>query len=114
MIRISVNVNENRKSLSLKAKGHANAAGKGHDLICSAASILTITFAQLAGDYDKASLLEKCSVSLLEGNASISLKAKNEETFTVLLASLLTVVRGYELLAANFPDNICVLHAQKL
>ena len=48
MIQAAFYTDKSSGSISLKLSGHAGAANKGQDIICSAASMLAYTVAQTA------------------------------------------------------------------
>ena len=90
----------------LKVEGHAGQDDKGHDIICSAASILTYTIAQyLHYINERGGLQKKPRIVLNDGNALIVAKPKSEFEGEVLNAFFVAEV-GFSLLAQNYPQFV--------
>ena len=103
---IEVIFKEKDGEISLEVKGHAGAAESGHDIICSATSILGYTVAQIADNiYRRDGFEESPTIKLEEGDALISCKPKeiaaDETRHTFFVAQV-----GYELLAYNYPQFV--------
>ena len=63
------------KELELSITGHAGAAEKGKDIVCSAVSILFYTLAQAVSDSENM-LMEAPVIEIEDGNGSVSCKPK--------------------------------------
>ena len=109
MIVASFSMDEDKKSVTLKVKGHAGAAEKGKDIICSSASILAYTVAQNIKMAEARGLLKYApTVKLKDGNTTITCRAKDDECYAELLHTYLVVQTGYQLLAHNYPQYVAV------
>ena len=92
--------------LSLVADGHAGQADIGHDIVCSACSILAYTVAQIVTNESKDGGLKASPVILLEnGNAEIVCEPTAEKYNEILHAYYVAEV-GYTLLAHNYPQFV--------
>ncbi len=92
--------------LTLRVIGHAGQADIGHDIVCSACSILAYTVAQLvkaAGDVED--LKYTPEIKLDSGDAVISCIPK-EDTYCTILGIYMFAEVGYKLLAHNFPQFV--------
>lgn len=103
---IEVKFTEKDGTITLEVKGHAEAAESGQDIICSAASILGYTVAQIADNiYRRDGFEESPVIQLGHGNAMIQCKPKevaaDETRHTFFVAQV-----GYELLAHNYPQFV--------
>lgn len=94
--------------LSFSMKGHAGAAEAGQDIVCSAATILAYTIAQLVKDYEKKGMIKgRARVMLKRGSASVTCTPK-EGYNTQVKHSYFVVQTGLNLLAYNYPQYIDV------
>ena len=94
-----------RKNHCLTMQGHACAAEKGHDIVCSAASVLAYTLAASVVNMDKLGRLENCVVRLDEGDTEINCKPGfAAECVATLIYD--TICAGFELIAETYPDNV--------
>jgi uncharacterized protein YsxB (DUF464 family) len=76
------------EEIVLKVEGHAGQADKGHDIVCSAASILTYTIAQyLQFINEHGGLQKKPHIILNDGNALIVAKPNSEYEAEVIYVS---------------------------
>lgn len=106
MIKATFTRNKDNKAIILKVEGHAGQNEKGHDIVCSAASILTYTIAQYLKYVDKqGGLQKKPHIILNDGDALIVAKPKSEYEGEVLNAFFVAEV-GYSLLAQNYPQYV--------
>lgn len=99
---------KDRKSgaLALTVKGHSGAANRGEDLVCAAASILTMTAAQEAHDlHEDGRLTEKPLIKLASGRAKIEMIPKPDAAAEALHA-LYILQKGFAVLAANEPKFV--------
>lgn len=106
MIKASFFRQEDTDAIVLKVEGHAGQAEKGHDIICSAASILAYTIAQyLQYVHKQGGLQKKPHVAIKDGDAFIVAKPTEEYEGEVLNAFFVAEV-GYSLLAQNYPQYV--------
>lgn len=109
MIYAEFTTDADRKKIVLKVNGHANAAPKGTDLICASASILAYTLAQ---NIKYARLRGLCKyepeIRLKNGDAKITVRAKDTDSYAELCAIYCVIQTGYQLLAQNYPDFVVV------
>ena len=93
-------------TIVLRVEGHAGQDEKGHDIVCSAASILTYTVAQYLKYVEKCrGLKKKPRIVLKEGDALIIAKPTKEFEAEVLNAFFVAEV-GFSLLAQNYPQYV--------
>lgn len=106
MIKASFAHQKDMGAIILKIEGHAGQSKKGHDIVCSAASILTYTIAQyLQYVQDRGGLKNKPHIILNDGDALIIAKPTAEYEGEVLNAFFVAEV-GYSLLAQNYPQYV--------
>ena len=105
MIQVKFNRIED-KSLLFKIDGHAGQDNSGHDIVCSAASILAYTLAQTMRYIDEQNGFEVTPViKLNEGNAVVFVRPKEDYEGEVM-QTFFTVEVGYSLLAQNYPQYV--------
>lgn len=106
MIKVTFARQKEIDTIILKVEGHAGQDEKGHDIVCSAASILTYTIAQYLQYVNKRGGLQKNPrIAIKEGNALITAKPTKEYEVAVLNAFFVAEV-GYSLLAQNYPQYV--------
>lgn len=92
------------KTMVLTVKGHANFGEKGKDILCSSASILTYTLAQIVQTLNDAKKLKKKpTIRLDEGDAVITCKPTKDK-FNEVLYAFRVIQIGFALLASSYPD----------
>lgn len=101
MIQVKYNRFYNRVSVH----GHADAAPKGEDLVCSAASILVHTLSANVAQMEKAGIAAKAVSDIQDGDATISCRAVKGYESTVS-SIFQAVCVGFEILADKFPEYI--------
>ena len=92
------------KELELSITGHAGAAEKGKDIVCSAVSILFYTLAQAVSDSENM-LMEAPVIEIEDGNGSVSCKPK-EVFLATMQRTYWTVLTGIELLSQEYKEYI--------
>ena len=94
-----------RKRNKLNIDGHAYSGEPGHDLVCASASILAYTLAAAVKNLVGAGQVKEPIIELDAGRAKIACKPPpaNKSVVTLMFD---TVCGGFELLAANYPENI--------
>ena len=106
MIKATFSHQKEIDTIVLEVKGHAGMDDKGHDIVCSAASILTYTIAQyLQFIHNRGGLQKKPRIDIKDGDALIIAKPKKEYEGEVLNAFFVAEV-GYSLLAQNYPQFV--------
>lgn len=95
----------NRKFHRLTLQGHAQSGEPGHDLVCSAASILAYTLAASVDSMVNHGQARDPILELSSGNATVSCRPSHRFKAVVTLI-FDSICAGYELLAANHPENI--------
>lgn len=100
-----VEVTYHRIHNRLTVTGHANSAAKGEDLVCAAASILTLTLAENVKNMDSARIVRNPFINIEDGSAEISCNASGGYK-NVVMQTFQSVVVGFEILADKFPENI--------
>ena len=92
----------------LQEEGHADAAPKGEDIVCSAVSILLYTAAQRMLDlYVDEKLQQWPIVDLRSGNSRVAADARKDCVGTVRQA-FETVLTGFRVLAMQYPQHVMV------
>ena len=93
-------------SIHMKLQGHANAAPKGEDLICSAATMLAYTVAQAVQFmYKDGKLKKKPQIILKEGSATI-IATPTEDGYAEALHTYWVAQCGIHVLQHNYPQNV--------
>lgn len=106
MIKVRFEHQKEINTIVMKVEGHAGQDVKGHDIICSAASILAYTVAQyLNYVYKQNGLQKKPRIVLDDGDALIIAKPTKDFEGEVLNAFFVAEV-GYSLLAQNYPQYV--------
>ena len=94
--------------ISMCVEGHSGQAEKGHDIVCSAASILAYTVGQTLVQMNKQGWLKKKPhINLKEGKGLITCVPK-EEYFDECLMVFFVAEVGYTLLQNNYPQFVKV------
>ena len=106
MIKVSFGQRKDIGTIIMKVEGHAGLNKEGHDVICSAASILTYTIAQyLQYVHERGGLQKKPRINMNSGDALIVAKPTEEFEAEVLNAFFVAEV-GFSLLAHNYPQYV--------
>lgn len=106
MIKAIFKREKDADAIILKVEGHAGQAEHGHDIVCSAASILTYTIAQyLQFVHKQGGLQNNPYIALNDGDALIIAKPTEEYEGEVLNAFFVAEV-GFSLLAQNYPQYV--------
>ena len=105
MITASFTSNKELLEATLTVKGHARQADMGQDIVCSAASILACTLAQVVHENERR-LKRKPIIDLERGDAVISCKCDDDRTFARILRAFEFAQTGYRLLQYNFPQYV--------
>ena len=93
-------------TITMVLNGHAGQADIGHDIVCSAASILAYTVAHVVKTEAKeGSLKSKPLIVLEKGSAIISCEPKPEK-YNELLHAFYVAEVGYTLLSHNYPQFV--------
>ncbi len=108
MISVTFSANKESGSIALKLSGHADAAQKGEDIVCSAATILAYTVAQtLQFMYEDGALQKKPRLDLKNGDAFIVAKPK-ADSYAEALHTFFVAQVGYHLLAQSYPQCVAL------
>ena len=100
-----IQVKYNRFCNKLTMTGHAGSAPRGHDLVCSAASILAHTLAANVDNMADAGMCCNVVREIQDGEARISCKAMRGSE-RIVANTFQNVCVGFEILASKFPENI--------
>ena len=107
MNKALVKINAESGVLVFRAKGHAEAGKRGNDIVCAAASILTMTLAKQVTEAYKAGWIDDSAICQLSPEETeISCVVQDEDVFGELARIYLTIASGYELLADHYPEHI--------
>ena len=99
-----VNITFNPNEFKLEIKGHAGQDEKGHDIVCSALSILFFTLAQSL-NLSERMLEESPSIHMEYGNGQVKCQPKAEYVGNISLVYW-TIMNGIELLVNEYPQYI--------
>ena len=106
MINATFNYNKELGTIAMCVDGHAGQAEKGHDLICSAASMLAYTISQYVHYVDKLGGIKvKPHIELEDGHMLVEVSPTEDYIAEVLNAFFVAEV-GYSLLAQNYPQYV--------
>lgn len=99
------NVEYDRKFHRLTVKGHADAGKYGEDIVCAAASILTLTFAAAVNNAAECGRVKEPVIDIVPGRSEISCRpvCGYEAVITLMLD---TVCGGFEILQRQAPENL--------
>lgn len=101
MIRAVYHRGENK----ITVEGHAYSGEPGHDLICASASMLVYTLAASVESMERHGHISGAVIDLKEGNGTVGCEAY--EQFKAAITLIFdSICAGYELLAANYPENV--------
>ena len=106
MVKAEFFTNKESGSITMKLTGHAGAANKGQDIVCSAASILAYTVAQtMEYMHAEGGLRKKPRIEFADGDATIVAKPK-DDSYAEALHTFFVAQVGYSLLAHNYPQFV--------
>lgn len=105
MIKASFTRTED-KTFLFKIDGHAGQDDSGHDIVCSAASILAYTLAQTMRYVEDMEGFETNPVIQLSEGKAIILVRPTEKYEGEVLQSFFTIEVGFSLLAQNYPQYV--------
>lgn len=109
MIQVRFEKSEDGKTIILTLKGHAEQAEIGQDIVCSAASILAYTVAQMVTTMREERKLKKSPhIRMESGDATITCKP-TRQFFGEAMHTFKVAETGYELLAHTYPDYVRVI-----
>jgi len=94
-----------RKYHRVTAEGHAQSGEVGHDLVCASTTILLYTLADRVLNMAQSGQVRAPQVQMDPGKAEISCNPSHRLTSSVTLVYD-TICAGFQLLAADFPENI--------
>lgn len=107
MIRVNFLADIEKRRLQLKVTGHAGTAPAGHDIVCSAASMLAYTLAQEVKFAEERGVTTGRTVSkVTQGNSNITVRLKDGWAYAEMLVVFRTIQTGYLLLSHNYPDIV--------
>lgn len=100
-----ITVTYHREYNRVTMEGHAKSGEAGHDLVCSAASILAYTLAVNVDNMEASGGVTEKTVKLSSGNAEIACVPLSRLKATVTLV-FDSICAGFDLLARDYPNNI--------
>lgn len=101
MVQIQLEIGEDG-TFEIHAKGHANYAERGKDIVCASVSVLIYT---LIESIDESDLSTPAVIDVREGETLIRVKPKSENRGKIC-AVFEVIANGFELLQKNFPKNV--------
>lgn len=108
MIQVRFEKSEDGKTIILTLKGHSEQAEMGQDIVCSAASILAYTVAQMVTTMREEGKLKKNPhIRMDSGDATITCKP-TKQYFNEALLTYRVAQTGYDLLAHTYPEYVRV------
>ena len=103
---IQVRFEKDGKNIILTVQGHSEQAEMGQDIVCSAASILAYTVAQMVTDMgESGKLKKKPHIRMESGDSAITCKPTKQH-FNEALHTYTVAQSGYELLAHTYPEYV--------
>lgn len=97
-------------SIHMTLKGHSEAAPKGEDLICSAATMLAYTVGQAVQFmYEQDKLKKKPKIHIKDGDAAI-IATPTEDAYAETLHTFWVAQCGVHVLSHNYPQNVKLEH----
>ena len=97
-------------SIHMMLKGHADAAPKGEDLVCSAATMVAYTAAQAVQFmFEQGRLKKKPKIHIKDGEAII-IATPTEDGYAEALHTFWVAQCGIHVLAHNYPQNVKLEH----
>ena len=106
MIKASFTHNKESGTVVISVEGHAGQAEKGHDLVCSAASILAYTVAKYVESVDNVGgLIEPPRMDIEDGYILIEAKP-TEKYISEVLNAYFVAELGFHLLSQNYPQYV--------
>jgi uncharacterized protein YsxB (DUF464 family) len=99
-----IDITFNAETLELKIEGHAEHGDKGEDIVCSAISALFYTLAESVNQ-SATMLKEKPIFKDKDGNGYLRCKPKEEYAGNIA-RSFWTILIGFEMVAAQYPENV--------
>ena len=105
---IQVRFEKDGKNIILTVQGHSEQAEMGQDIVCSAASILAYTVAQMVADMgESGKLKKKPHIRLDSGDSAITCKP-TKQYYNEALHTYTVAQTGCELLAHTYPEYVRV------
>lgn len=103
---IQVRFEKDGKNIILTVQGHSQQAEMGQDIVCSAASILAYTVAQMVAEMGECGKLKKKPhIRMESGDAAVTCKP-TKQYFNEALHTYSVAQTGYELLAHTYPEYV--------
>ena len=103
---IQVRFEKDGKNIILTVQGHSEQAEMGQDIVCSAASILAYTVAQMVAEMgEDGKLKKKPHIRMESGDSAITCKP-TKQYFNEALHTYTVAQTGYELLAHTYPEYV--------
>ena len=110
MITVRFYCKPNQGSIHMTMKGHAGAAPKGEDLVCSAATMLAYTVAQAVQFLNEQGMLKmKPKISIKDGEATV-IATPTEEGYAMTLHTFWVAQCGIHVLQHNYPNHVKLEH----
>ena len=103
---LKVAFQQKNRLLTLSADGHAGQADIGHDIVCSACSILAYTVAQFVKEAEQSGYLKSAPTIKLEKGESIISCEPTDDMLIDMQNIYLFAEKGYHLLAHNYPQFV--------
>lgn len=92
----------------IQTEGHAGAAPKGEDLVCSAVSILLYTAAQRCLEHYSEEQLQQWPITELESGCNRIAADARKDCVNKVRETFETVMTGMRLLAKQYPQYVAV------
>jgi uncharacterized protein YsxB (DUF464 family) len=110
MIKVRFYQKPSQGSIHMTMKGHAGAAPKGEDLVCSAATMLAYTVAQAVQFlYEQGHMKIKPKIHVAEGSATV-IATPTEEGYAPVLHTFWVAQCGIHVLQKNYPQFVELEH----
>jgi uncharacterized protein YsxB (DUF464 family) len=106
MTKVTLDYDKNRRTLSCNAKGHADFAVAGNDIVCSAVTVLLRTAIQVLSSMDgikfESEAVERGTLSFC---AEVSEAGSESEIRLECIRNFLET--GLSSISVEYPDNVC-------
>lgn len=103
---LKVEFSAKNDAISFSMKGHAGQAEVGHDIVCSACSILAYTIANVIKVEEKEGSFKNKPFVLLESGSAFIVCQPVEEKYDEILHAFYVTAVGFTLLAHNYPQFV--------
>lgn len=106
MIQVKFSKGNGDNSIRLRLVGHAGYEKEGKDIVCSAASILAYTVAQIILSMDEKGKLQRKPMIRLDSGDILLVCTPKKRHYAAAVHSFAVVQVGYALIEESYPENL--------